>query len=197
MVTASQLRIGMAIRFEGQSYKVVAAEYHAGQGRMGGSTHARLQNLTTGTFWEHSLRSDLKVEEIALEKRPLEFLYDDSEQCCFMNPETFEQTEISTAAVGPQFRFLEPGMKVTVEFVDGRAVGVLFPDMLEVKIADTAPPAHQQADTTFKRARLDNGVEVMVPQFIRSGDAIRLDLRTMKYMDRVKTDNRAARLGTA
>jgi len=76
-------------------------------------------------------------------------------------------------------------MKVSVEFVAGRPVGVLFPGVLEVKIADTAPPIHQQ-DNTFKPAKLGNGVEVMVPQFIKTGDAIRLDFATMKYMDRVK-----------
>jgi translation elongation factor P/translation initiation factor 5A len=60
MVLASQLRAGMAIAYEGQDYKVVAAEYHPGQGRMGGATHARLRNLDTGTFWEHSFRSELR-----------------------------------------------------------------------------------------------------------------------------------------
>jgi len=100
MVTASQLRTGMAIKFEGQRYKVVAAEYHGGQGKMGGVTHTRLQNLDTRTFWEHSFRSDLKLEEIALERQALEFLYADGDQCCFMNPETYEQTEVAKAFVG-------------------------------------------------------------------------------------------------
>jgi elongation factor P len=68
---------------------------------------------------------------------------------------------------------------------------VLFPDMLEVSIADTAPPVHQQQDNTLKPAKLANGVAIMVPQFIKNGDAIRLDLRTMKYMDRVKGEARA------
>jgi len=190
MVIASQLRAGMAIRYQGQDYKVVAAEYHPGQGQMGGATHARLQNLDTGTFWEHSFRADLKLEEIYVEKQTLEFLYAGGDQCCFMNPETYEQTEIAREMVGRQAGFLEPGMKVTVEFVGGRPVGVLFPGVLEVKIAETAPPIHQQQDNTFKPAKLGNGVEVMVPQFIKTGDAIRLDFATMKYMDRVKGDTK-------
>jgi len=185
MVIASQLRTGMAVQYQGQDYKVVAAEYHPGQGQMGGSTHARLQNLDTGTFWEHSFRADLKLEEIPLEKQTLEFLYADGGQCFFMNPENYEQTEIASEMVGRQAEFLEPGMKVSVEFVAGSPVGVLFPGVLEVKIADTAPPIHQQ-DNTFKPAKLGNGVEVMVPQFIKTGDVIRLDFATMKYMDRVK-----------
>jgi elongation factor P len=187
MVTASQLRAGMAIKYEGQDYKVVSAEYHPGQGKMGGATHARLRNLATGTFWEHSFRSDLKLEDLPVERHSLEFLYADGDQYCFMNPETYEQTEIREAAIGPQARFLDAGMKVTVEFVKGEPAGVLFPDALEVKIADTSPATHQP-DNTFKPAKLENGVEVMVPQFVKTGDTIRLDLQTMKYMDRVKTD---------
>jgi O-6-methylguanine DNA methyltransferase len=94
VILASQLRAGMAIKFEGSSYKVMAAEYHPGQGKMGGAAHVRLQNTVTGTFWEHSFRSDLKLEDIAVEKRPLEFLYDDDDHCWFMNPENYEQTAI-------------------------------------------------------------------------------------------------------
>jgi elongation factor P len=190
MINASQLRVGMAITWDAQKYKIVAAEYHPGQGKMGGVTHARLRNLATGTFWEHSFRSDSKLEELPVERQTLEYLYTDGDQCWFMNPATYEQTEIPKAAVGPQAGFLDPGIKLSVEFVDGHPIGVLFPDMLEVKIADTSPPMHQQ-DNTFKPARLENGIEVMVPQFVRAGDMIRLDLQTMKYMDRVKTDSKA------
>lgn len=188
MINASQLRAGMAITYEGQHYKVVAAEYHPGQGKMGGATHARLRNLATGTFWEHSFRSDLKLEDLPMERQMLEFLYVDGDQYSFMHPETYEQTEIARDAVGPQAGFLAPGMKVSVEFVEGQPIGVLFPEMLEVKIADTAPPTHQQQDSALKPAKLENGIEVMVPQFVKTGDVIRLDLATMKYMDRVKAD---------
>ena len=186
MVAASQLRAGMAIQYQGQSYRVVAAEYHPGQGRMTGATHTRLQNLDTGTFWEHSLRGELKLEEIPLEKRALEFLYADGDQCCFMNPETFEQLEIPLSIVGPQAAFLDPGMKLAVEFMGSRPIRVLFPVAVEVRIADTAPPIHQQVDSNLKPAKLENGAAVMVPQFVKSGDVIRLDLQTMKYMDRVR-----------
>ena len=147
MIAASQLRPGIAIRFEGQPYKVVAADYHPGQGKMGGQAHTRLQNLSTGTFWEHAFRAELKLEEISLAKRPMEFLYDDAESCCFMDPETFEQTEVLRVLVGERAAFLEPGMRLSIEFVEDRPVSVLFPDVLEVKVADTAPagpPAGRQ-----------------------------------------------------
>lgn len=190
MVTASQLRAGMAVRFEQQPYKVVACEYHPGQGKMGGVAHARLKNLATGTFWEHSFRADLKLEELAVEKQSLSFLYADGEDCWFMNPETFDQVSIPAAVIGPQARFLKPEMPLPVEFVEGRPVSVVFPEVMEVRIAETTPPVHAQQDNTWKPAKLDNELEIMVPQFIKSGDVIRLDLTNLKYMDRARGANR-------
>jgi len=186
MVTAPQLRTGMAVRFEGVAYKVLAAEYHPGQGKMGGQTHARLKNLSTGALWEHSLRAELKLEELAVEKRPMDFLYSDADACHFMNPENYEQVAIPVAVIGEQARFLLPQMRLAVEFIEGQPVSVLFPDIIDVRIADTAPPIHQQQDNTWKSAKLENGAEIMVPQFVKSGDAIRLDLQTLKYVDRAK-----------
>jgi elongation factor P len=186
MIVASQLRAGMAIRWEGQAYKVIACEYHPGQGQMGGAARARLKNLSTGTLWEHSYRAELKLEDLPVERQSMDFLYENAGECYFMNPETYEQISISSAVVGPQTKFLLPEMQLQVESVEGRPISVLFPDILTVRVADTAPPVHVQQDSTWKAARLENGVEVMVPQFIKSGDAIRLDVEHLKYMDRAK-----------
>ncbi|HTQ52814.1 MAG TPA: elongation factor P [Bryobacteraceae bacterium] len=186
MVTASQLRAGMAIRYNGQVYKVVSSEYHPGQGKMGGVSHTRLKNLTTGTLWEHSFRADLKLDTLPVEKRSLEFLYSDADRCYFMDPATYEQIGVPLAVVGQQAKFLEPQMKLPVEFVEERAMSVLFPEILEVRIAETAPPVHAQQDSTWKPARLENGIEIMAPQFIKAGDLIRLDVENLKYVDRAK-----------
>jgi elongation factor P len=180
----------MAVRHEGVIYKVIAADYHPGQGKMGGVTHARLKNLSTGALWEHSFRADLKLEDLAVEKQSMDFLYADTDGCCFMDPETFEQVTIAADVIGPQARFLVAQMRVPVEFVEGTPVSVIFPDMLEMRVADTAPAVHQQADSTWKPAQLENGVEVQVPQFIKTGDVVRLDSHTLKYMERVKAPGR-------
>ena len=185
-MTASQMRAGMAVRYEGQVYKVVAADYHPGQGKMGGVCHARLKNLSTGSLWEHSFRADLKLEELAVEKQPMDFLYADAGHCCFMNPDTYEQVELPASLIGPQASFLLPDMRVAVEFVEGQPVSVVFPEILELRVAETAPPVHQQQESVWKPARLDNGAEIMVPQFIKVGDLIRLDVASLKYIDRAK-----------
>jgi elongation factor P len=188
MISASQLRGGMAIEYQGQRYKVIAADYHPGQGKMGGVAHTRLQNIDTGTFWEHSFRAELKLESIPLEKQALEFSYSDGDQYCFMDPLTFDQIEIHQSLIGPQAALLTPGLKVSVEFVDRRAISVTFPDTMEVRVTDTAPPVHQQQDNTLKPATVENGLQVMVPQFVKTGDSIRIDVATLKYMDRARAE---------
>jgi len=181
-------RGGMAVRYEGQIYRVIEAEYHGGQGKMGGATHARLKNLSTGALWEHSFRSDLKIEDLPVEKQPMNFLYADGGECWFMNPRTFEQAAIPADLIGPQAAFLQPEIQLPVEYVNGEALGVLFPEIIDVRIADTAPPLHQQQDNTWKPGKLENGVEIMVPQFIKTGDLIRLDMQTLKYLERAKAE---------
>lgn len=186
MILASSLRPGMAIKFENRPYRVLLADYHAGQGKMSGTMHARLKDLGTGTVWEHSFRSDLKLEDLTVERRTLTFLYKDGEQEWFMDPETFDQTSIPDSLIGESARFLKPDMQLFAEFVEEHPIGLQFPDILEITVADTAPPIKQQADSTWKPAHLENGIDVMVPPFIKTGDVIRLDVEHLKYIDRVK-----------
>lgn len=187
MVTASQMRPGMAIRFESQTYKILAADYQPGQGKMGGVMHARLKNLATGTFWEHGFRSESRVEEVPLEKRACDFLYLDGNDCTFMDPLTFEQHAIPVESMGKQAQLLAPDMRVQIEFVEGRPVSVQFPDTIEMRVKDTTPPLHNTQDSTWKSAVLEGGVAIMVPQFIKVGDLVRIDGLELRYMDRAKS----------
>lgn len=186
MVVASQLRAGMAIRHDGQLFKVISADYHPGQGKMGGVTHAHMQNLETGTVWDHGFRADIKLDDVPVDKTPMDFLYRDGELCVFMNPETFEQVEIPASMIGRQEKLLVEQMRVAAELIEGRPVSIEFPEILELRISDTAPPAHNQQDTTWKEATLECGVEIKVPQFIKTGDVIRLDVAKLQYVDRAK-----------
>jgi elongation factor P len=103
-----------------------------------------------------------------------------------MHPGSYDQVEIPVSILGAQVNFLAPAMQLPVEFVEGRPVSVVLPDFAEVVVADTPPPSHGQVDSTWKPARLANGTEVMVPPFVKSGDTIRLNLVTLKYMDRAR-----------
>jgi elongation factor P len=112
----------------------------------------------------------------------------DGGDCYFMNGESFEQHAVAKALVGLRANFLEPEMRGTVEFVERRVVNVVFPEVIEVKIAETAPVAHHQQDGMLKPPKLANGIEVMVPQFIKPGDVIRLDVNNLKYLERARVE---------
>jgi elongation factor P len=185
MVIASALRAGLAVRLEGALYKVVEVTNHAGQGKMGGSTHVKLRNLATATMREWRFHPEDAVEEIVPERQSLQFLYKDDTLCHFMNPETFEQVDIEHAQLGRAGSFLVEEMVVPVEFVDGSPIGIVMPDVVEVRVVDTAPPVRTHGgNNVWKEARLENGLKIMVPPFIAAGEAIRVEVERGIYMER-------------
>lgn len=188
MVIASQLRPGMVLRMGEDLLKVEESVYHVGQGKMPGSVHAKLRNARTGSLKEPRFRPEERLGDVLLEKQEMEFLYSDAESATFMHPVTYEQVSIPLEAIGPAQKFLKPEMRIPVESYEGEPVSIDFPQMVEVKIATTAQPVHQQQDNTYKSATLENGVDVMVPQFIRPGEIVRIEVSTGKYVDRVRTD---------
>lgn len=187
MVLASDLRAGMAVRFEGDLYKVITATHHAGGGQLTGVTHAKLRNTRTGAIREWRFKPDERLEDVPLARRTMQFLYRDGESCHFMDMETFEQVAIESERLGKAAAFLVEGMTLPVEFSDGQPVGVVFPDVVELRVADTAPPTRAVGtESVWKEATLDNGMTIMVPPFIAPGEVIRVDVETATYVERAK-----------
>ncbi|MBI3669942.1 MAG: elongation factor P [Acidobacteria bacterium] len=190
MIPAAELKPGMALRIEGQIFKVLEAEFKAGGGQAGGVVKTKLRNVATGRLSEPHLRPDLRMEDLELERQTMEFLYSDAENAYFMNPQSFEQLEIPLATLGPAARFLKPEMKLPVEFFEGRPISVVFPSVVEARIADTAPPVHSQQDSTWKEATLENGVSIMVPLFMAKNEVVRVDVETGRYLERVRAERK-------
>jgi len=187
MVPASELRPGMVIRWEGELYKVASASYHAGSGQMGGVTHAKLRNTRTGTVREVRFRADEAVEDVQVERRMMQVLYRDGEATHFMDTETYDQVSIENARLGPAAAYLTEGATVPVEFSEGAPVGIVFPDVVEVQVVDTAPPARGiGTENVWKEARLENGITILVPPFIAPGEWIRVDVEAGTYVERAK-----------
>src|SRR2546428_2080608 len=176
MVLASQLRPGVVLKMGDDLLKVVESTYHVGQGKMPGSVHAKLRDVRKGTFKELRWRPEEKLDDTNLEKQEMEFLFSDADSATFMNPTTFEQVSIPLEAIGPATKFLKLEMAVPVEFYQGEPVSIIFPEIVEVKVESTAQPVHQQQDNTYKHATLENGLEVMVPQFIKPGEVVRIEV---------------------
>ena len=192
MIIASQLREGMAVRIQGEVYKVLEVAVKAGGGQLGGVVRTKLRNLTSGRMWEPHFRPDERLEELELQKQTLEFLYSDADNAFFMHPQTYEQVELPLAMLGHSEKLLQAGITLPVEFYDGRPVNIVFPATVEARVTNTAPPAHAAEDSTWKEATLDNGMEIKVPLFIAPGEMLRIDVKTGKYLERVREKKRSA-----
>ena len=150
----------------------------------------KLRSVASGRMWEPHFRPDERLEKLELDRQTMEFLYSDADNANFMNPENFEQVEIPRAALGPSERFLQEGMKLPVEFYDGQPVSLVFPEIVEARIADTAPAVHSGQDNTWKEATLDNGLPIQVPLFIGPGEIVRVEAETGRYVERVRLERK-------
>jgi elongation factor P len=190
MVVASELREGMVIRIEDQIYRVFEVECKAGAAKLGGVVKAKLSNVRSGRMWEPHFRPQERLEEVQLERRMLEYVFSAGDTCTFMSPETFEQVEIAKSVLGAAEKFLQPGMQLPVEFFEGEPLTVALPEVVEVRVADTAPPAHAQQETAWKEARLENGLSVQVPMFVAPGEVVRVEVKTGHYIERVRAERK-------
>ncbi len=190
MFTAGELKEGMVIRIEGQIYRVLEAESKAGTAKLGGVVKTKLSNARNGHVWEPHFRPQERVEEVQLERRILEFVYAAGDTCTFMSPQTFEQFEVPKVVLGPVEKFLRSGMQLPVEFFEGEPLSVTFPEVAEVRVAETTPPAHAQQETAWKEARLENGLRVQVPLFVGPDEMVRVEVKTGRYIERARAERK-------
>jgi elongation factor P len=185
MTKASDLRNGMCVRFNGELCKVVLAEMKVGTAKLPSSVHVRLRNLATGTQTEQRLHPEAKVEDAMVETVALTYSYKDGDTFYFMHPVTFEQVPIPQQMVGAYGKFLGDGSVLKVEFYGEQPIDAVIPSTVEAKVASTGPALHGDNDSAPKPATLDNGMEVHVPQFIKTGDRVKIDVASGRYLERL------------
>ncbi len=190
MIIASELHAGMVIRVEQQIHKVIEVESKAGAAKMGGVVRTKLINVRSGRTWEPHFRPLEKLEDLQLERHTMEFLFADADCCTFMRPDTFELIEVPAAIVGEGRTFLQSGMQVPIEFFEGEVIGIVFPEIAEARIVNTALPSHSQHDSAWKEATLENALSIRVPLFVAPGEMVRVDIKTGRYVERAHGDRR-------
>jgi elongation factor P len=185
MILSNEVKAGMVIHQDRKLLRVIEAIHHAGSAQQTGFLLIKCKELQTGHFSEHRYKGNEKLDVIELQKRTMEFLYRDENSLYFMDVENYDQIEISKIAVGPVERFLSEQMKVPVELYEGRAVNIQLPKHIELKVIMTGTPTKAAGDNTMKTAQLENQMEILVPQFVETGDMIRVETDTGKYFDRI------------
>ncbi len=185
MVLVSEIKEGTAIQLEGKAYRVLEIMRHAGSGQMHGFVELKLKDIRFGHVTSKHVKLTDKLETIDVTRRPMEYLYHDAENLVFMDPETYEQLPIPLASAGESLRFFKEGSVVPVELLGEEPIGIQFPKVVELKVSMTGAGTTGGQDNTMKPATLENGTEILVPQFIETGDVVRVDTEKVKYVDRV------------
>ena len=176
----------MTILFEREPCRVVEFHHHT-PGNLRAMVQAKLKRLRTGISFEHRFRATDSVERATLETHDLEFLYQAGDSYHFMNTENFDQLEIDEETLGDSARWMTGGLKMQAEFFEGRPIGIQLPNALVFEVVDTNPPMKTATKTaSTKPAKLDNGTMINVPEFIQTGEKIRVNPNSGEYLDRAK-----------
>lgn len=185
-IVATNLRRGMPIMYEGEPCRVVEFHHHT-PGNLRAMVHAKLRKLRSGMTVEHRFRASDTLEEAHLETHELQYLYHDGQSYHFMNTESYEQFEMDEEALGEYAQWMIDGLMVKAEYYEGRPIGVALPNALVFEVVETAPVMRTATKTaSAKPAKLSNGVSVNVPEFIQTGEKIRVNPNTGEYLDRAK-----------
>ncbi len=184
MINATQLRVGMTIVYKDVPH-IVMSVHHLTPGNKRGLVQTKLRNLKTGNSYEHRFRSDDRIERAILERCEMEYLYSEGPHHYFMNTETYEQTTLDDDIMGENRYYLVSNVKFTVEFYEGKPVGVEPPKVVELRVVETPPNIKgATAAASQKPATLETGLTLNVPPFIEKGEVIRVDAWERKYLER-------------
>jgi elongation factor P len=185
-IPATQIRRGMVIVFEGDPVRVLEFRHHT-PGNLRAMVQAKLKNLRSGSSFEHRFRAADSIEPASMETHDLEYMYDAAGTYHFMNTENYDQLEMDEEMLGDNAQWMQPGMKIQAEYYDGRPIGIRLPNSLTLEVVDTAPVMKTATKTaSSKPAKLENGVTIQVPEFIGTGDRVRVNPSTGEYQERAK-----------
>ena len=183
-INGNEIRPGNVLEHDGGLWVAVKAN-HVKPGKGGAFAQVELKNLRDGRKLNERFRSEDKVERVRLEQKDQQFLYENDDMLVFMDMESFEQLELPADILGDRRPFLQDGMTVTIEYYGDEALSVTLPQKVTCTIAETEPVVKgQTAANSYKPAILDNGVRVMVPPFVGTGEAIVVNTETLDYAER-------------
>src|ERR1700726_1374666 len=184
MITSTQLRPGMVIKFNNDLFSVFSVN-HRTPGNLGGFVQARMRNLRSGTMMEHRFSSEDRVERAMLEEHEMEYLYDDGEYYYFMNTENYEQMHLMKDLLGDAVSYLIPQLRVKVEFYEGKPISVELPATVDMTVVETEPSLRgSTVSNVTKPAKMETGLMVQVPAFITEGGKIKVNTAEGTYQER-------------
>ena len=181
MLSAGDFRNGSTFELDGNVVSIVEFQ-HVKPGKGAAFVRAKIKNVMSGAVTERTFNPSDKYQEAFIERREMQYLYNDGDLYYFMDNETFEQIPINSSVLGDNFKFVKENMVCKVLSYKGSVFGVEPPLFVELLVTQT--DAGFKGDTATNATTLETGAEIKVPLFIEEGEKIRIDTRTGEYLER-------------
>jgi elongation factor P len=184
-INAGEIRVGMLLEYKNDLWQVLKTQ-HVKPGKGGAFAQVEMKSVGKNTKLNERFRSSETVEKASLEETNFNYLYSDENNYVFMDPKTFEQTEIKKEIIGEKGKLLTENLEVSISFYNENPISIELPNQITCKIETTdAALKGQTVSSSYKPAKLDNGLNIQVPPFIESGDEVIVDTRTFEYIKKI------------
>ena len=184
-INAGEIRVGMLLEYKNDLWQVLKTQ-HVKPGKGGAFAQVEMKSVGKNTKLNERFRSSETVEKASLEETNFNYLYADENNYFFMDPKTFEQTEIKKEIIGDKGKLLTENLEVSISFYNENPISIDLPNQVTCKIETTDVALKgQTVSSSYKPAKLDNGLNIQVPPFIESGDEVIVDTRTLEYIKKV------------
>ena len=181
-ITAIEIKPGMIIEHKNDLWNVLKTQ-HVKPGKGGAFNQVELKSVIKGTKLNERFRSSENVEKAEVDEKKFNFLYSDDKESFFMDNISFEQISMSKDLIGEKAKLLIENLEVTISFLEEKPLSIELPKNISCKVETTdAVVKGQTAASSYKPAKLDNGLTISVPPFIESGDKIIIDSRNLEYV---------------
>ena len=186
MIDTSDFRNGLSILLDNEIFTIIEFQ-HVKPGKGGAFVRTKLKNVKTGATIDKTFRAGERMEQAVLDRKPMQFIYEQDGDYYMMDMETFEQIPVKRELIGDAVKYLKENEQVTVMTHEGTVIGVELPFTVELEVVETDPGVRgDTASGGSKPARLETGAVIQVPFFINVGDRIKVDTRTDAYLERAK-----------
>lgn len=184
MLSAGEFRKGITFEMDGQVFVIVDFQ-HVKPGKGAAFVRTKIKNVINGSVLEKTFNPTEKFQEAVIERKEMQYLYNEDGLYYFMDTNTYEQIPLNQSIVEDAVKFLMENNNAIIRFFKGEAFSVEPPNFVELEITHTEPGVKgDTATNTLKPATVETGASVMVPLFINTGDRIKIDTRTGQYMER-------------
>ena len=186
MISVGDIKRGTTFKLDGELYSVIEF-LHVKPGKGGAFVRTKIRNVRKGSIIDKTFKASEKVDDVRLERRPMQYLYDEGDSLVFMDVESYDQISLPKESVGDAINYLKEEDVVDITMYEGETISVVPPSSVVLRVVYAEPGVKgDTATNVLKPVKVETGAEVKVPLFINEGELIRVNTESGDYIERVK-----------